>query len=116
MKGKKPGSRPNPWKARQQAIQSADDLMAKAKILGSNEVGDPKQACAALMQAALFYEAAARAYRRGSLGLLARHAWAFAKVFYLRLDHEAAATRCEQQRAAVQPRWGDDESPPIGTS
>jgi hypothetical protein len=111
VKRKKPGNQLNPWKARQQAIESADGLMAKAQVLGTTEAANPKQAHAARMQAALFFEAAARAYCRGSLGLAAHQTWALAKDCYLKLDHKAAVARCDRELVAVPTYWDGGEPP-----
>jgi hypothetical protein len=111
VKRKKPGNRLNPWKARQQAIESADGLMAKARVIGSTEAANPKQVRAARMQAALFYEAAARAYRRGSLGFAAQQTWALAKECYLKLDQKAAAARCDRELVPVPTYWDGGEPP-----
>lgn len=111
MKRKKPGNRLNPWQARQQAIESADGMMAKASILVSTETTNPKQTRATRTQAALFFEAAARAYRRGSLGLAAHQTWALAKDCYLKLDLKAAAARCDRELVAVPTYWDGGEPP-----
>lgn len=110
MKRKKPARGLVPWKARQQAIHSADGLMAKAAALAATEGATPKQSRAALMQAALFYEAAARAYRRGALGLMARKPWAAAQECYRRLGDDAGVNKCDAQSSAIPTYWGDDES------
>lgn len=111
MKRKKPSNLSNAWSARQQAIESADGLMAKARVMGDHEVSDPKQARAVRMKAALFLEAAAQAYLRASLGAAARQAWTLAKDCYVQLDHKAGVIRCERQQSTV-PTYLDDESPP----
>ncbi len=109
MKKKKPDRGLATWKARQQAIQSADGLMKKAATLAATESANPKQNRAVLMQAALFYEAAARAYRRGTLGLMARKPWAAAKECYRRLGDDAGVKKCESQSSAIPAYLGDDD-------
>jgi len=110
MKKKKPAGGVAAWKARQKAIHSADGLMEKAVALAATESVNPKQTRAALLQAALFYEAAARAYRRGTLGLMARKPWAAAKECYRRLGDHAGVNKCDAQSSAIPTYWGDDDS------
>ena len=110
MRKKKPAGGVVAWKARQQAIHSADGLMAKAAALAATESANPKQTRAALLQAALFYEAAARAYRRGTLGLMARKPWDAAKECYRQLGDDAGVKRCDAQSSAIPTDWGDDDS------
>lgn len=111
MKKKKPARGHANWKARQQAIQSADGLMKKAATLAATETANPKQNRVALMQAALFYEAAARAYCRGTLGLMARKPWGAAKECYRQLGDDAGVTKCDFHSSAIPAYWGDDDSP-----
>lgn len=110
MKKKKPARGYANWKARQHAIQSADGLMKKAATLAATETANPKQNRVALMQAALFYEAAARAYRRGTLGLMARKPWGAAKECYRQLGDDAGVKKCESQSSAIAAYCGDDDS------
>lgn len=116
MKKKKPSRATSAWKTRQQAIHSADGLMAKADALASAVASNPKQVRTNLTQAALFYEAAARAYCRGTLGLMARKPWALARTCYRQLGDETAVTKCERQSAAIPAYWDDDDSSAPGHS
>jgi len=109
MKRKKPARGLAPWKARQQAIHSADGLMRKAATFVATETTNAKQSRAALMQAAIFYEAAAHAYRRGTLGLMARTPWAAAKECYRRLGDDAGVNKCDAQSSAISAYWDDDD-------
>ncbi|MCG3774805.1 MAG: hypothetical protein JW395_1630 [Nitrospira sp.] len=109
MKKKKPSNGLTPWKARQRAIQSADSLLAKADALLAAEARNPKQA-------ALFYEAAARAYLRGTLGLMSRKPWASAKECYQRLGDELNVAKCDRLRAAIPAYWEDDDQSPPETA
>lgn len=111
MKRRKPGKQSkDEWRARALAIASADRLFARAKELTAltSADGDPKRTREQRLQAALFEEAAARAYIRGSLGLMARHAFADARDHYLEQGHEAGAARCTRLRTAVPFYWPDD--------
>jgi len=110
MKEKKPAGEAAAWKARQQAIHSADGLMEKAVTLAATESVNPKHTRPALLQAALFYEAAARAYRRGTLGLMARKPWGAAKECYRQLGDDAGVKKCDSQSSAIAAYWGDDDS------
>ena len=110
MKKKKRARGHANWKARQHAIQSADALMKKAATLAATELANPKQNGVALMQAALFYEAAARAYRRGTLGLMARKPWDAAKECYRQLGDDIGVKKCDSQSSAIPAYWGDDDS------
>ncbi len=116
MKKKKPNSGLTPWNARRQAIESADSLMAKADALVATEARNPKQAVGNLKQAAIFYEAAARAYRRGTLGLMAQKPWASAKECYRQLGDELGVAKCDRLKAGIHTYWGDDEESPPATS
>jgi hypothetical protein len=111
MKRKKPGNRPRLWKVRQDALSSADGLILKAECLAGTQASEPKKARDTVMQVALFYEAAAQAYRRGSLGLMERRAWTLATECYRQFGHVSGAERCDQQRSAVIPYWEDDSEP-----
>lgn len=84
--------------------------MEKASTLAATESGNSKQHRAALMQAALFYEAAARAYRRGTLGLMARKPWVAAKECYRQLGDDAGVKKCDSQSSAIPAYLGDDDS------
>lgn len=110
MKKKKSSHGVPAWKARQLAIQSADGLMIKANAFFLAERESPKQATANLRKAALFYEAAAQAYRRGSLGLMARKPWSAAKECYRELGDDAGVSKCVRLRAAIPTYWEDDYS------
>lgn len=111
MKKKKSSHNRPAWKARQQAIQSADSLLAKANALVATEARNPKQAITNLRQAAVFYEAAARAYSRGTLGLMARKPWASAKECYRQLGDDLGVAKCESLREAIPAYWDDDNDP-----
>ena len=67
-------------------------------------------------QAALFYEAAARAYLRGTLGLMSRKPWASAKECYQRLGDELNVAKCDRLRAAIPAYWDDDDQSPPETA
>ena len=110
MKKKKSSQGVSAWKARQLAIHSADGLMTKAHTLFAADRTDPKQATANLRKAALFYEAAARAYRRGTLGLMARKPWAAAKECYRELGDDAGISKCDRLREAIPIYWEDGNS------
>lgn len=110
MKRKRPTNRKSHFNARRDAIDAADALMAKARALLDAPANEPKAALGSLMQAALFFEAAARAFTRGFLGLMARHAWASAVACYARANHESGAARCSRQRERVPTYWGEDET------
>ncbi len=114
MKRKKPSKFEPVGKARQQALRTADSLTAKAHALGS--AGSPNTASqrSRTKQAALFHEAAARAYARGGLGLLARRHWAAAGDCYRQLGDEAGTGKCDRLHAAIPTYWDDDGSPPTG--
>jgi hypothetical protein len=110
MKKKKSSQGASVWKARQLAIHSADSLMTKAHALFAADRTNPKQATANLRKAALFYEAAARAYRRGTLGLMARKPWAAAKECYRELGDDAGVSKCDRLRKAIPTYWEDGHS------
>lgn len=115
MKKRRDRSQADSWKTRVHAITSADALIAKAEELCTDRGGNGQDNRNRGMKAALFFEAAARAYRRGSLGLAAYGAWTQAKTCYVQLAHKAGAARCEQQRSTVQSSWGDDNAAAKGT-
>lgn len=110
MKKKKSSRGVTFWKARRLAIQSADGLMIKANALFVAEPKNPKQGNSNLRKAALFYEAAAQAYCRGSLGLMARKPWAAAKQCYRELGDDAGVSRCDRLREAIETYWEENPS------
>lgn len=116
MRRRKPGKQIKEWKARILSIASADRLIARAKELTApaSAAGDRKPTREQSLQAALFEEAAARAYICGSLGLMARQALTAARDRYLEQRHEAGVTRCDRLRAAVPAHWPDDDAIPGG--
>ena len=110
MKKKKPSNGLNLWQVRQQAISSADGLVARGSALVAAGGSDPKRLEKSLKQAAMFFEAAARAYRRADLGLLARKPWDLAKDCYAQLGDQSGVVKCDLQRASIPVYWDDDPS------
>jgi hypothetical protein len=94
---------------RRQAIQGGDRLVARADALVLDSTTDPKRGRQTLREAALFYEGAARAYQRASLGLLAKKHWGRAQDCYEQLNDSLLVTRSQEQIDAIDDIWvGDD--------
>ena len=111
MKRKKSTNHPYVWKNRRQAIAAADSLTGKASALARARVRETKACRGSILQAALFFEAAARAFERGQLGLMSRQSWASAKDCYLRGEHPAGAERCERRQNQISVFWEIGEDP-----
>jgi hypothetical protein len=108
MRNRRP-NRPNPWMARQLAIKNAERLIAKADALFALDADTPKRYRASLLRAAVFYEAAAFAYQRGTLGLMARKPWARAKECYRLIGHESGVAKCDSAQSEIPVYWEGDE-------
>lgn len=94
---------------RRQTILSGDRLMAKAESLEAASASDAKRGRQKLREAALFYESAARAFQRATLGLSAKASWGRAWTCYERLTDAKCATLCQEHQDSIDPIWIDGE-------
>ncbi len=96
MNRRKKISRYRTFKVRQADIEFADDLFKQATDLTSmNKCSEPQKRNQ-LMQAAIFMEAAASSYKKGTLTLMSLKAWTAAHQCYQECDHNVGAKRCEK--------------------
>lgn len=94
---------------RRDAIKRGERLLARADALALELTTDPKRGRQKLLEAALFYEGAARACQRASLGLLAKKHWRCAQSCYAQLTDSFRAGWCQEQVNAIDDIWvGDD--------
>ncbi len=92
---------------RHHAIKRGERLLARAEALASESTTDSKRGRQMLREAALFYEGAARACQRASLGLLAKKHWGRARACYEQLPDSLLASRCQEQIDAI---WSGDDA------
>jgi hypothetical protein len=111
MKRKKSTNQPSDWKNRRQALAVAEALTTKASALATIRAQETKTGRETVLKAGLFFEAAARAFERGRLGLMSRQSWASAKDCYLRVEHAAGAARCARRQEQIAVLWEIDEGP-----
>lgn len=96
---------------RRQTILSGDRLIAKAESLEAASATDAKRGRQKLREAALFYESAARAFQRATLGLSAKASWGRARACYECLTDVKCAMMCQEHQDSIDAIWmaGDAE-------
>jgi len=90
---------------RRQTILSGDRLFAKAASLEVASSTDAKRGRQKLREAALFYEGAARAFQRATLGLTAKASWRHAKECYEQLTDSKCTTMCQEHHDSIDVIW-----------
>ena len=94
---------------RRVAMEGGERLLAKADALALASTTDPKRGRQKLREAALFYESAAQACERATLGLLAKKHWGRARACYEQLSDSLLASRSQGHIDAIDDIWtGDD--------
>jgi hypothetical protein len=92
---------------RQEAIVSGDRLLTRAEFLAAASAVDAKRGRQKLREAALFYEGAARAFQRATLGLTAKASWGHARQCYEQLSDAKCATMCREHQESIEDIWTD---------
>ena len=97
---------------RRHAMEGGERLLARAEALELESTTDCKRGRQKLREAALFYESAARACQRATLGLLAKRHWGRALACYEQLTDSLLESRCKEQIDAIDDIWTDSDAEP----